>query len=319
MDGTGEPCGRVEADDDEKISVALGDDLDGYLMSAIDVDLELKFNASVIVNFYHGEGDPIHTDTFDPTTGSDDGPDSADGDNWRYFERPMNGDDPILFDRVEFVPDTGSLSLEGGADGVENGVIDEENNSSQFEVVQTFDGDITCNDTERIEDEAVPGVLGEVTMFAMEFVPEGSELPDWHIQNCLLKPFNESVSEDSVFFMPELAETTGRYTIRITVEDQVVETDANGQIISLIMLYDPEGDSEPTLPLQPCEGQPILVDDPEDDPDAYADFWTGASVELLPGTQTACYYDVSLMPTGPGVGTEVWDIYFEDDPGFSFR
>ncbi|HEX9762974.1 MAG TPA: hypothetical protein VGA97_07745, partial [Acidimicrobiia bacterium] len=110
-DGSGEPCGRVEAEDGEAISVALGSHLDGYLMSAIDVDLELKFNAAVEVSFFH-EGFEVASDEFSPMGGSDDGPDSSDGDNYRYVFDP---DDPVYFDEVEFRPTSGALSLEGGA------------------------------------------------------------------------------------------------------------------------------------------------------------------------------------------------------------
>ncbi|MGH8959307.1 MAG: hypothetical protein ACRDVK_11625, partial [Acidimicrobiia bacterium] len=300
-DGSGEPCGRIEASDGEALSVSLGSDLDGYLMTAIDVDLELKFNASVDVIFKHEDVTVASVLGFTGSGGSDDGPDSGDGDNFRFFARPGGVENPVLFDEVVFDPSAGAISLEGGADGTETGML-ASNNSSQFEVVKGFDGEITCNDTVEIEDEAVPGVSGVVTMFAMEFDPEGSDPLDWYIEECLLKPFNDSVSEDSIFFMPELEGTSGRYTITITAEDQTVTTDENGQITSLIMLYDPEGDSEPTVPLQPCEGQPIL----NSGAPGYEDFWTQENVGLLPAGETACYYDVSLMPTGENVGTEIW-------------
>jgi hypothetical protein len=321
-DGTGEPCGRVEASDGETISVALGSALDGYLMTAIDVDLELKFNAAVTVRFFHDGTEIVSARVtgFTGSGGSDDGPDSGDGDNYRFYARPTAGGNPVLFDKVEFAPTAGAISLEGGADGTEpsdidgNGVPDA-SNFSKFEVVQSFDGEITCGDTANIENEAVPGVLGVVTMFSMQFDPEGSDPMDWYVSECLLKPYSDDVTENSVFFVPELEDTRGRYKITITAEDQVVTTDGNGQVTSLIMLYDPEGDSEPTDPLQPCEGQPMVDSGAE----GYEEFWTQEDVGLLPAGESACYYDVSLMPTGPGVGTEVWDIYFEDDPGFSFR
>jgi hypothetical protein len=321
-DGTGEPCGRVEASDGEKISVALGSALGDYLMTAIDVDLELKFNASVTVKFYH-EGTEIvaaRVTGWTGSGGSDDGPDSGDGDNFRFYARPTAGGNPILFDKVEFVPTSGAISLEGGADGTDpsdidgNGVLDADN-FSKFEVARSFDGQITCGDTAEIENEAVPGVLGVVTMFSMQFDPEGSDPMDWYVSECLLKPYSDDVTEDSVFFVPELENTSGRYKITITAEDQDIITDGDGQVASLFMLYDPEGDSEPTVPLQPCEGQPVV----DSGAAGYEAFWTQEDVGLLPAGQSACYYDVSLMPTGANVGTEVWDIYFEDDPGFSFR
>ena len=312
MDGTGEPCGRVEASDGEAISVALGSDLDGYLMSAIDVDLELKFNAMVDVIFMH-DGATVHTfEDFSGTGGSDDGPDSGDGDNFR-FSYPGVDDDPILFDTVIFDPTAGAMSLEGGADGTENGSL-APNNSSQFQVVQSFDGEITCDDTEPIGEEGV-STSGVLTMHSED--PVGSV--GWTTENCDLKPFSEDVEDDALAFVPVLAGTAARYTIEVTVEEQLVTVESDGRITSLVAVFNADGDlsfpDTTTDPLQACLGQPVL----DQAAAGYDTFWTQPTTGLLPGTEKACWYHASVDPTGGGSGTEHWGIYFEDDPGFSFR
>ncbi|MEX0863878.1 MAG: hypothetical protein WD269_03285 [Acidimicrobiia bacterium] len=301
-DGSGEPCGRVEADDDEAISVALGSHLDDYLMSAIDVDLELKFNAVVEISFSHG-GIEVASDEFSPMAGSDDGPDSSDGDNFRYVFDP---EDPVYFDEVEFRPTAGALSLEGGADGTENGTLETGNNSSQFEVTPVFDGQITCGDQVAIEDEVVDEVVGLVTMHALN-------LGDGWDAACIdLKNYNEEITSSSLLFAPTLANSQARYTLELTVEDQPITTDGEGQVTSLLMEYNDGAFGSSDTPLMPCLGQPTFS----------AAFFEQVDTGLLPDGEFACYYDVSVTPIGEVggdvFGTEVWSIYFEDDPKFSF-
>lgn len=308
-DGAGEPCGRVEADDGEALSVMLGSDLADYTMTAIDLDLELKFGATVVVEYLH-DGQLVDSDTFDPSDASDDGPDSNDGDNYRYFYRPDGS-----FDEVILKPIVGAMSLEGGADGTENSSnLDTTRNSSQFEVIKTFDGEITCGDEVTISEAGVD-VSGVVTMHSMEFDPEGEQTLDWYTTGCLLKLYNDDVTDTELFFLPELEDTSARYTLEVTALNQAVTT-SNGQVTSLIMDYSPSGDfNVDSKGLQACEGQPNL----DESSAGYTAFWEQADVGLLPAGETACYYSATVTPTAPGQGTEVWGIYFEDDPGFSAR
>lgn len=303
-DGTGEPCGRVEASDGEAISVSLGSDLDGYLMTAIDVDLELKFNASVDVIFKHDGVTVASVLGFSGTGGSDDGPDSGDGDNYRFFARPTNGDDPVSFDEVVFDPTAGAVGLEGGADGTENGVL-ASNNSSQFEVKQSF-GQITCQDTVTIADADVEEVVGVITMEALDL--DVSTAGGWDANCTLLKNYSEEVTESSLLFAPVLENSLARYTMILTIEDQPITTDGDGQTTSLVMEYN-DGFGSGDRTLQPCNGQPQFTEA----------FFEQNDTGLLPAGEFACYYAVSLAPTGEGVGTETWSIFFEDDPNFSFR
>jgi hypothetical protein len=304
-DGSGEPCGRVESDG-EKISVALGSHLDGLLMTAIDVDLELKFNAVVEVSFLH-DGTPVTDDpvVFSPMAGSDDGPDSADGDNYRFVFDP---EEPVFFDEVVFEPTSGSISLEGGADGTIDGTLDAGSNSSQFEVVETFDGQITCSDQVAIGDPVVDEVSGLVTMHALN-LGEG-----WDAACTELKDYNEEVTPSSLLFAPVLENSQARYTLTLTIEDQPITTDDDGQVTSLLMEYNDGTFGASDVALTPCLGPPEFT----------ALFFEQADTGLLPAAgDFACYYAVSVTPTheneGMVFGTEVWSIYFEDDPQFIFR
>lgn len=308
-DGSGEPCGRVTPG--EAISVALGSDVSGHLMSAVDVDLELKFNASVAISFQH-EGVEVASDTFSPGAGSDDGPDSKDGDNYRYFHRPVSNGSPVYFDEVVFSTNTGSFSLEGGADLANNrdsnafGQLDPSSRSSQFEIVPVFDGEITCQDELVIDEGSL--VSGSIKMHSMEI--EGI----WAIDECPLKPYFAFATDDTIGFIPVLEGTRARYTIEAEALEQAI-TQMGGLITSLEALYDPEGDADPAQPLMACLGQPVR----DSSVAGYETFWTQADTGLLPGSETACYYSVQVLPTGDGVGTELWGIYFEDDPSFGFK
>lgn len=309
-DGNGEPCSRVDSSKGEAISVRLGSALTGQLMSAVDVDLELKSNATVEVTYLH-EGVEVASDTFDPTDASDDGPDSGDGDNYRYAHRPMDGESPALFDEVKFTPISGILSMEGGSDGTDQGSL-ASNNFSQFEVVQSYDGEITCGDNEPIGEGGLTS--GVVTMHSED---EGE---GWLLEpNCDLKPYNAWTTDDALAFVPDLPGTTARYTIDVMVQEQAIVVDGEGTITSLTATYDPAPalnfpDVSADLPLQACEGTPELVPGP-----AYDAFWTQADVGLLPDGESACWYSAFVEPTGEGLGTEHWGIYFEDDPGLRFR
>lgn len=317
-DGSGEPCGRVEADDDEAISVSLGSDLSDYLMVAVDVDLELKFEADVKVEYFHaGATEPVATDMFDPSDDADDGPDSKDGDNFRYFHRPtetVEGETvPIYFDEVKFTPTSGAISLEGGADGTANSEdLDKNNNSSQFAVIKTFDGELTCGQDVTISETGID-VSGVVTLHSLTSNPEDSE-PVWDAECNEFKLYNDDVTNTSLFFEPELENTSARYTLVYTAIDQTVTTNSDGQITSLEMTYDPTSPFElsDSVPMQACQGQPVL-----DSADAdYDTFWEQSDVGLLPDGETACFYSATVTTTGEDTGDEVWGIYFEDDPGF---
>jgi len=184
--------------------------------------------------------------------------------------------------------------------------------------VQPLGKQIDCGETVLIEDAAFDLILGEVTLhtvFDGEVWLTGADCPP--------KPYTDDVTEDTLSFLPFLEDTVGRYTIVITLDEQVITTDPEtGQITSLIMEYSESGDfGLDSRALLACESEPPN-DDP-DDPAYQAADWT-VNLGLLPEGESACYYDVSVTTTGTDsegttLGTEIWRIFFEDDPGFSFK
>ena len=314
-DGNSGPCGQAEAEDGEGIAIALGSTLSGYLIQAIDVDLELKFNAEVEITYYHN-GQPVDSDTFDGM-GPDDGPDSADLDNYRYNSEQEGIN--AFFDEVVFVALAGAFSLEAGVDGTENGLLDTSNNSSQFEIVKAFEGEITCGESADIGIPGVDTTYGTVTMHALNLDGAG-----WETTDCIMKPYNSATAEAALAFIPELENSEARYTLEVTVENQAITQDSNGTITSLLAEYNLTGDlSFPSggTPVQRCQGQPI-IDQLDVDYDA---FWSQNSpvqvgeVDLLPTGEIICWYLASVTPTGIDVGTEVWGFLFIDDPSVRFK
>lgn len=287
------------ADKGESISVTMGTALDGLIMSAIDVDLELDNKAKVHVSFRQG-GNEVASDQFSPRV-------KKSRSNFRYFNRPSKGGSPVLFDEVVFTAKSGSFSLEGGDDQKKSGYgkLDKKSKASQFEVVPAFDGEITCQDTIAIADPNVTTVVGQVTMHAMG---SGS----WQTDDCQLKFYNEAVTPDMIAFLPSLTGMSARYTMDLTIHNQPIEV-VDGVIVSLGLTYDATGDPNPTRPLLGCVGQPVLGGG------GYEAFWSQPDVGLIPAGETACFFQVDLDTTGSGVGTENWRIYFEDDPSFGFK
>lgn len=115
-DGNGQPCGRI--DYGQTLRLDLGSALAGLNIDFAELDLELKYGTSVTARLFR-DGAQVGSDlTIDACSGSDCGPDSGDGDNYRV-RLPATG--KAIFDAIELTPATsgGAASLEGGADGTE--------------------------------------------------------------------------------------------------------------------------------------------------------------------------------------------------------
>ena len=178
-DGSGEPCGRMDAPG-EAISIKLSGLLgDPYYMTAIDLDLEFKFDGAAEVEFFLAGARVAGPVSVDPASPSDDGPDSRDGDNYRVFIDPSSPDHDVYFDEVRITATAGAVSLEGGADGTEDGSL-APSGSSQFQIVRQYD---RYNASE-ILDRKTQQVFGMVLD-----VIEGKPLPN-------LKPADEAPADD---------------------------------------------------------------------------------------------------------------------------
>lgn len=320
-DGSGEPCALAAAGQgtngsNEGISIKLGTDAD-TAMSGFSIDIRLKFNSTVKAITY-ANGTPVDEAIPPFTMGpSDNGPDSADNFRWTY-----EAEEGKEFTEVRFVATSGAFALGGGVESDVPGAFDNTSFASQFQTVETFDGQITCGDTHIVDDNT--DTVGVVTVRSMEF--EGSE--GFVTTNCLLKLYTDATGAARLAFVPTLTNTSARYTIDVTVENQPITvasgpTPPAGTITSLVAVYNADGDltfpAGSSDPLQACNTTPVLADDPSTPGvNEYEVFWTQVDTGLLPAGETACFYHASVTPTSAGFGTEDWSIYFEDDPGFRF-
>ena len=86
------PCGRVDGDKGQQLHVSLtGSGLSGAIADFMELDIEAKGDVIVVADLYL-RGDLVASG-YELLTGtrSDSGPDSADGDNYRFRVPPAPG------------------------------------------------------------------------------------------------------------------------------------------------------------------------------------------------------------------------------------
>lgn len=114
-EGNGSPCSRFDKPPGQTLTMGLGSGLGGKLINFAEIDLELKFGATVRVTGFLN-GTPVGATETYSSAGSDSGPDSGDGDNYR-IRFPRSGTTLVNQLKFEIDSTTGAASLEGGADG----------------------------------------------------------------------------------------------------------------------------------------------------------------------------------------------------------
>lgn len=157
-EGTGK-CTQINAPN-EMLTLSLRNGappLEGTYIDFMELDIEAKFNATINIELWR-DGALVDTFVEDCTSsGSDCGPDSADGDNFRLRVSAVN---MALFDEVRLYATGGTgaaVTLEAGADGTNvygfaNDVIDGfaetelgGTKDSVFHLVSLGEGVLTCN------------------------------------------------------------------------------------------------------------------------------------------------------------------------------
>ncbi len=113
-EGGGTPCGQFDKPPGQTLTMSLGSGLSGKLIDFAEIDLELKHGATVRVTGLLN-GSPVGTPETYSSVGSDSGPDSGDGDNYR-IRFPKSGTTFVNGLKLE-IATTGAASLEGGGDG----------------------------------------------------------------------------------------------------------------------------------------------------------------------------------------------------------
>jgi hypothetical protein len=144
-EGSGTPCGRVDGPS-QALTLALGGPLAGKLVSFAELDIEGKFNVTVLARGYQGNV-LVGSDQLKTGTSSDSGPDSADGDNYRWRIELAKPWDTLVLSVDPSTPN-GAFSLEGGGDGTAPGPLGAAlgTNDSLFQV-SDFTGVLDCGQT----------------------------------------------------------------------------------------------------------------------------------------------------------------------------
>jgi len=140
--GNGQPCGRADGPD-EALMVTLAGSLADKEIVFAELDIEGKFNVAVDATLYLDGTVVANAEPLLTGEASDSGPDSGDGDNYRWVI-----DEGVLFDAILLsvsptTPD-GAFSLEGGADGTAPGSLGI--TDSVFKLTDV-DGFIPCGDS----------------------------------------------------------------------------------------------------------------------------------------------------------------------------
>lgn len=323
-DGSGEPCGRIDAPD-QALVVELSGLLSDHAMSRVDLDLELKFSAVATLRFY-ADGQPLTPDavrrsadgephpisagvvTFDPESATgDNGPDSKDGDNYRVYAEPVDNCETVegtttceavYFDKIVISATEGAVSLEGGADLANNadqaafGQIDPNSRSSQFGVQRIYDGTLDCGDSVTVGD-GVNTPKGTFTRVNYSLTSE-----------CVLKVYDLSTSfvagVNQIDFAPS-ADAVARYTADLTSVPYPAENP-----VTQTLTYDPDLDGTYQT-MQWC------LTDPGAGWATVAD-----STTVLPSGESWCITGSDTQLLGDGTIQTTWSVIGEDDPGFRF-
>lgn len=166
-EGNGEPCARIDKDLGQVLTLSLTGQLSGRSIGYAEIDLGFKFNGDAVLQLKKGgpSGTLVDTVTVLCSGLSDCGPDSGGSDNERVILYLDQGDDPGdghwqsfaidgAFDTIVIKPgnaaSSGVVSLEGGFNGALPGPLGAGlgTTDSLFQLVDTFDGEIACDETE---------------------------------------------------------------------------------------------------------------------------------------------------------------------------
>jgi hypothetical protein len=208
-DGTGTPCGRVDGPS-QALTLSLGETLAGKLIDFAELDIEAKFDVLVRAQAYLG-GSIVATETLPSGSGSDSGPDSADGDNYRWLVDPASPFDTLVLSVDPSTPG-GAFSLEGGADGTAPGDLGAAfpTSDSLFQL-EDVTGVLDCG-------ESSPTIGGDGTPTA--------DLTRGQNANCQKIPYllrtDKTGSAQSVLLQKRLGDQTGaNFTMTIVWEPEL--------------------------------------------------------------------------------------------------
>lgn len=298
----GTRCGQI--DDGEQLILRLGSALSGKKIEYAEIDFEIKYDATVLVDFYDG-GTWVDDQEIacDPEL-SDCGPDSTDGDNYRELVAPPNG---AVFDeiRLSLIPSgpNAAASLEGGADGTAAlpGGLGESLDTldSVFHIVRVYDGTLNCGDKDFVGDATTP-IQGTIKRLENA--------------NCIPKPYSLSLGtlgdDDVLTFDPDDVPDNPQealYSGTISAVQDSPETNPT----EALLRWDPVLDDGIVLnAMQWCDWARFDTD---------ADGFRYVSSAGIPDGERGCIADENTTVGATGEVRATWMVYFEDDPMWAGR
>lgn len=241
-EGGGVPCGRVDGDKGQQLRVSLnGPGLSGALADFMELDIEAKGDVIVVADLYLG-GDPAGSFELPTGASSDSGPDSADGDNYR-FRVPSLDSDPVVFDAFVLRTKTnaGSFSLAGGADGTAPDLLGADMGTSDSLIhLKEASGILDCGDS------TGPVTGGDTT----------ANFSRGQNANCEPIPYLLRVENDDVLVQKDLSGQAGaNFTMTVTWDAEAAPLDGGALSRQTFIDYTPETPGG-EVPLLWCEAGP---------------------------------------------------------------
>ena len=324
-DSNGQPCGRIDPGQSLTLDLVQGAGavLADKFIDFAELDIEGKFSVTFKIEGFVVDGSGGETsmgfETYD-TAGSDSGPDSGDGDNFRV-RFPKTGTTMVNRLVISIVGPSGAASLEGGsdgtgpcdaADGCTEGSLGQtlETTDSLFHLVGT-DGLLDCDDNAGGSGGATQGGNGTPLTTIERFdnadgsdcVPiafnQDSDTGEEEFCNLVETPFSQCI-----LFEKDVQEQQAQFlwTVAWVAEDgQYPETATQFdfgegfQDLQLCLPNDDEGE-DPVLPELPPTAD---TEDPEDAVDPWCVVSSSMQLDFETGfvTVTETYYG-RADPTG---------------------
>jgi hypothetical protein len=247
-EGTGK-CTQINAPN-EKLTLNLqngpGEALEGLYVDYMELDIEAKFNASITIELYR-DGSPVGEPFVESctTSGSDCGPDSSDGDNFR-IRVPRTG--AVLFDEMRLYSSGSSgsaVTLEAGADGTNYYGFNDPavtglgeslggTKDSVFHLVTLGEGVLTCTNGTNIATEGAA-----VTLTRRSFPNDPTRNPDG--SPCIPINYELTRNGNEVEFLKDpTQDPNGSFDIRVDAWDP--EDAQNPVPPSTVYPPDPDGE-----------------------------------------------------------------------------
>jgi hypothetical protein len=294
--GNGQPCGRFDGPD-ESMTLALAGDIADKEIVLAELDIEAKFDVIVNGELYLdgskvADAEPLMTGTL-----SDSGPDSADGDNYRWII-----DEGVLFDEIILSVDpatpSGAFSLHGGADGTMPGSLGLE--ESVFQLTDV-DGVIACGES------TITAGTGDTSPEAT--FQRGQNNVTKGDPNCLTLieytlEVETTANDQTVIFEFEEDEFPSWYG-EFTWAPEAATMPVPATVI------DEDGDGTFESTLEWCDGF-----ETDGIGDVVLDPFLGVPIPILPAGASWCVYDQSTALLVDGTIQVTQDIYGLTDPQF---